>query len=122
MSIRRKIRNYFEVPKILDTHARISLSRTYLVFCASAHSITLSCSLVTAAHLKNATAAFDSSSRDFAFASATAIIADASPCALSNCDCLSHSDLVISDCLYPSASNICARFSRSAFICLLIAF
>lgn len=71
--------NYFPPPKIFETQANISESRMYLVFCPSAPSITLSCSLVTAAHLKNSTAAFASSSSDLAFASATAIMALASP-------------------------------------------
>jgi hypothetical protein len=70
--------DYFVEPKIFDTPARISLSRIYFVFCPRAHSITFSCSFVMAAHLKNETAAFDSSSSDFAFASATATIALAS--------------------------------------------
>lgn len=72
--------NYaFVFPKILETPARISESRMYFVFCPRAPSITLSCSFVTAAHLKNFSAALDSSSSDFAVASAIAIFAFASP-------------------------------------------
>ena len=83
--------NYLAPPKIFETPARISLSSTYFVLFPSEACIVSSWALTTAFPLKNSCAATASSSRAFAFASAIAIFAVASPCAWRIADSFCHS-------------------------------
>lgn len=73
------IYNYFPPPNIFETPAKISLSRTNFVLLPRAAVIVWSCAFTTALPVKNCCAATASSSRAFAFASAIATFAFASP-------------------------------------------